>query len=439
VNYEEAVAALDMRTNYERTGRLVAPTLERIRALLDLMDNPQSGFPAIHITGTNGKTTCAVAASEVLRAAGLRVATYTSPHVTNVRERIAYDGEPISESDFVDVWRELSPYLDLFDDKGMTITWFEAATALAFTWFADKAVDAAVVEVGMGGSWDATNVIDAPVAALTRIDVDHPELGSTPPEVAKEKAGIIKRNAIAFSVVQDPAVDDVVRERARAVSAELRVEGERFALERVGTALGGTTMTIRLGDQRYPDLFIPMFGEQFARDATLGVAAAHALLGDRPLDPELLAAGLAKVRVPGRVEVVRRGPLVVLDGAHNPAGAAALATSLPSSFRWDRLWAIVSIMADKDVRGVLEPIVGLADHIIVTRNESPRASQADVLAAEVRALGKEPMIVPNVSDAISVAIERAEESDCILVTGSLYTVGEARRKLISAGRSQGES
>jgi dihydrofolate synthase / folylpolyglutamate synthase len=432
VRYSDAIAALDRRTNYERSGRLVAPTLERISELLELMDHPEQGFPAIHVTGTNGKTTCAIAATELLRATGLRVATYTSPHVVNVRERIAYDGSPISEDDFVEVWREVSPYLDLFDEKGMPITWFEAATAMAFAWFADKAVDAAVIEVGMGGSWDATNVVDAPVAAIASIDVDHPELGSTPAEVAGEKAGIIKRDAIACSLRQSVEVDEVLRARAREMSAEVRVEGDAFALERAALALGGTSMTIRLGDQTYSDVFLPMFGEQFARDATLGAAAAHALIGERSLHPELVADAFGRMSVPGRMEVVRRRPLVVLDGAHNPSSAAALAKALADSFQWDRLWVVVSIMDDKDVPGVLAPIVARADEIIVTSNESPRAASTERLSAEVRALGKDPIKVANVSDAISVAFERAEEPDCILVTGSLYTVGEARRKLVTA-------
>ncbi|MGZ4142280.1 MAG: bifunctional folylpolyglutamate synthase/dihydrofolate synthase [Actinomycetota bacterium] len=432
MRYAQAVAALDRRTNYERSGRLTAPTLDRMKALLDLMDHPERGYPAIHLTGTNGKTTCARAATELLRAAGLRVATYTSPHVVDVRERFAYDGRPISEEDFVEAWRELAPYLQHFDDQGMPITWFEAATALAFMWFADKAVDAAVIEVGMGGSWDATNVIDASVAAIARIDVDHPELGSTPAEVAVEKAGIIKAGAIVCSLEQHPAVHDVLRARCEEVGAQLRPEGEAFSLEKVALAVGGQSLSLQVGDDRYEDMFLPLFGEQFAHDVTLGVAAARAFLGDRSLDADLVGEALGSVRVPGRMEVLRRAPLVVLDGAHNPAAAEALATAMSSSFRWERLWLVVSVMDDKDVAGVLGPLVGVADQLIVTRNDSPRAASVERLAAEARALGADPISVPNVPDAISVAIERAEEQDCILVAGSLYTVGEARRKLVSA-------
>ncbi len=432
MKYEDAVRALDTRTNYERTGRLTSPTLERIQALLDLMDHPEQGYPVIHITGTNGKTTTARAATEVLRAAGLRVATYTSPHLMSVRERFAYDGEPISEDDFVEVWRELSPYPDHFDQTDTPITWFEAATALAFTWFAEKAVDAAVIEVGMGGSWDATNVVDAAVAAIARVDVDHPELGSTPAETAGEKSGIIKEGSTVVVAEQSPDVFEVISARAHEVGARLRSEGEAFALEKSALALGGQSISLRVGDDHYSDLFLPMFGEQFARDVTLGAAAAHALLGDRHLDGDLMGEAFANIRVPGRMEVVRRGPLVLLDGAHNPAAARALADAMPASFQWDTLRLIVSIMEDKDIAGVLAPLVAIADDVIVTRNDSPRAASVEQLAVAVRALGTDAQTVPNVADAISVAMERAEESDCILVTGSLYTVGDARRKLVSA-------
>jgi len=432
MKYDEAVRALDKRTNYERTGRLTSPTIERIEALLDLMDHPEQGYPVIHITGTNGKTTCARAATEVLRAAGLRVATYTSPHLINVRERFAYDGEPISEEEFVEVWRELAPYLDHFDQQGQTITWFEAATALAFTWFADKAVDAAVIEVGMGGSWDATNVVDAAVAAIARIDVDHRELGTTPVEAANEKSGIIKKGSTVVTVEQAPEVADVIHARADELGARVRVEGDAFALEKVALALGGQSLSLRMGDDRYPDLFLPMFGEQFAHDVALGAAAAYALLGDRHLDDELMAEAFSSIKVPGRMEVVRRGPLVVLDGAHNPAAARALADAMQASFRWEKLHLIFSIMEDKDVEGVLAPLANIADDIIVTRNDSPRAASVEQLVAAVRALGKDAQSVPNVADAISVAMERAEESDAILVTGSLYTVGDARRKFVPA-------
>jgi dihydrofolate synthase/folylpolyglutamate synthase len=396
------------------------------------MDHPERGYPVLHITGTNGKTTTARAATEVLRAAGLRVATYTSPHLIVVRERFWYDGRAITEDEFVEAWRELGPYLDHFDNQGMPITWFEAATALAFTWFADRAVDAAVIEVGMGGSWDATNVVDAAVAAITRVDMDHPELGPTPAAVATEKAGIIKAGTIVCTVDQDDDVAEVLRARSAELGAEIRREGEGFALEKAALAVGGQALTFRIGDDRYEDIFLPMFGEQFARDATLGAAAARALMGDRPLGEDLMTEAFVNIKVPGRMEVVRRRPLVVLDGAHNPAAARALTEAMAQSFVWNKLRLIISVMENKDIAGVLEPLVDLADDVIVTRNDSPRAASVTQLAETVRALGSDVQTVSNVSDAISVAMERAEESDAILVTGSLYTVGDARRKFVPA-------
>lgn len=431
VNFNEAVAQLDARTNYERSGRLTAPTLDRMEALMGLMAHPERSFAAIHITGTNGKTTCARAATEVLRAAGLRVGTYTSPHLQSIRERFLYDAQPIPEEDFVEAWRELAPYLQHFDEQGMPITWFEAATALAFLWFADKGVDVAVVEVGMGGTWDATNVLDAATAAITRVGLDHVGiLGDTVEQIAREKAGVIKPASIVYIAEQEPAVADVLRQRCADIEAEMRAEPMAFAVEDARLAMGGRALTIRLEKDRYTDLFIPMFGEHFAHDAVLGAAAARAMLGNATLDEELVRQAFANIKMPGRMEVAHRSPLVVLDGAHNPGAAEALSRSMPSCFSYEKLTLVVGMMADKDARGVLQRVLPLANDVIVTRADSPRAMPAEDLAAIVRELGMEPQIVQNVADAISVAIERNGERDCVLVTGSLYTVGEARSKLI---------
>jgi dihydrofolate synthase/folylpolyglutamate synthase len=432
MRFQDAVAALDARTNYERTGRLVAPTIERITALLEMLDHPEQGYPVIHVTGTNGKSTIARAASEVLAATGLQVATYSSPHVSSIRERFQYGGEPVGEDDFVEAWRELSPYLDYFDERGMQITWFEAATALAFVIFADKAVDAAVIEVGMGGTWDATNVVYGEVSVIGEVALDHAVLGATPVEIAREKTGIVKQESIVVSAAQSPEVLEVVRAACAGRSADLRLEGEAFELEKAALAIAGQALTFRLDRDRYPDVFLPTFGEHFARDAVVGAAAARALIGDVALADDVIAAAFTRIKLPGRMEIAHRAPLVVLDGAHNPAAARALAAAMPASFQWGRLWLVASVMDDKDVRGVLEPLVALADEVIVTCNASPRATSPDALASEVRALGKEPTIVAEVADAISVAIERAEDTDCILVAGSLYTVGEARDKLVGA-------
>jgi dihydrofolate synthase/folylpolyglutamate synthase len=434
MNYAEALAALDARTNYERTGRLVAPTRERIEALVDLLDHPERNYPVIHVTGTNGKTTTARAATETLRAAGLRVATYTSPHVSDVRERFAYDGAPISEDDFVEAWSELAPYLDLFDSKGMVASWFEAATALAFVYFADKAVDAAVIEVGMGGTWDATNVVDAQVAVITPVGLDHPELGATAAEAAREKSGIIKRNTITICAVQEPDVAGIIKARCDDVGAQLRLEGDAFAIERSALAVGGQVLRVRLGDRHYDDVFLPMFGAHFARDATMGVAAARALLGEQALDDAVVVEGFHNTTVPGRMEIAGRSPLVVLDGAHNPAGAEALAAAMRQAFTWERLIVVAAVMRDKDVRGVLAPLAAIASELIVTQSSSPRATPAAELGALARTLGIEARIEQNVADAIHAAIGAARTTDAVLVSGSLYTVGDARRILVRERR-----
>jgi len=432
VRFADAVEALDRRTNYERTGRLTDPTIERIAALCEMLDNPQRIQPAIHVTGTNGKSTTALAITAILRAAGLSVGTYLSPHVDSIRERIRFDGEPVTEDDFVEGWRELAPFLDHFDGAGKQITWFEAATALAFLVFADKALDVAVLEVGMGGAWDATNVADARVAAITGIGGDHPQLGATTEAVAREKAGVVKAGAEVVAATQRPEAMAVLRARAAEVGATLATEPEDFELTRLDVAVGGQQVSLRIGGARYDDVFLPLHGRELARDAVLGAAAAKAFLGRAGLSEEVLADGLARLAVPGRVEVAARRPLVVLDGAHNPPAAEALAVAMRESFAWDRLRLVVSIMADKDAPGVLAPLLGLADEVVVTRNNSPRASDPEVLAAEVRARGLPVTIIPSVPDAVSAAITASEQSDAVLVSGSLYTVGDARPSLRSA-------
>jgi len=436
MNYVDAVAALERRSNYERSGRLTSPTLERIETLVDLLAHPQRGYQVIHITGTVGKTTTARAASEVLRAAGLAVGTYTSPHVESVRERFAYDGREITEDEFADAWEELTPYLELLDPKGeQPITWFEATTALAFSWFAERAVDVAVIEVGMGGTWDATNVVESSVAVFTPIGVDHADvLGAIPTEIATEKVGIIKPGAIVYTAAQDQDVADVLRARSAELGAEIRAEGLSFGVEEARLALGGQQVTARLGHDRYPNLFLPMFGEHTARDAVLGAAAARALLGESALEHEVLAEAFGALHLPGRMEVMQRNPMVVLDGAHNAPSAVALAEAMPDSFTWDRLLLVVGVMADKDVEAVVGPLAAIADEVIATASSSPRAADPEDVALAARAAGGDPIVAPDVAGALSRALERATERDCVLVTGSIYVVGEARERFADLPR-----
>jgi dihydrofolate synthase / folylpolyglutamate synthase len=429
VNFREAVSELDARV----PTRMV-PDLKRIQALMELLAHPERAIPSIHITGTNGKTTTAMVATEVLRAAGLNTGTYTSPHLASPAERIALDGAPISDQLFADTLEYLTPLLERVDALGERVTWFETATAMAFTAFSDHAVDAAVIEVGMGGEWDATNVIDAPVAVITEVAVDHPELGSTPVEVAREKVGIIKDGAVVLTAERDPGVLAVIEERCKERGAELRIAGDAFALLDRRTGFGGQEISIRLRERVYSELLLPLFGSRLAEDALLGVAAASAFLGDRDLDDDVLLEALPKVRSPGRLEVVRRRPLVVLDGAHNPDAAEFLAGALRESFAWERLWLVVSILGDKDVAGVLARLATVANEAIVTRNESPRAAPIDRVVEELEALGVPHRSAPTVEDALQLALEHASETDCVCVTGSLYTVGQARTLLLPPRR-----
>ena len=432
MTYADAIAALEQRSNYERSGRLTSPSRDRIEALMDVMAQPQRAYPSMHITGTVGKTTTAHVATEALRAAGLSVGTYVSPHVGSVRERILFDGRMIDEEEFETAWDELTPYLELVDQKGeQPVTWFEATTALAFVFFAEKSIDVAVIEVGMGGTWDATNVIDASVAVFTPIAVDHADiLGATPATIAREKAGIVKPNAIVYTVAQEQAVADVLRARCDEVGAEIRAEPMAFELESASLAFGGQNLNFRIERERYRDVFMPMFGEHAARDAVLGAAAARSMLGEATLEHEVILEAFGNVRVPGRLEVVHRQPLVVLDGAHNGVSAQALAAAMPASFRYERLTIVVSAMADKDLDAIVAPLAPLADMVIVTANESPRAARALDLAERVRVHGGDVQVAETVADALARAIERSGEADAVLVTGSLYTVGEARDRFL---------
>ncbi|HJR98589.1 MAG TPA: folylpolyglutamate synthase/dihydrofolate synthase family protein [Actinomycetota bacterium] len=421
MDYAEALRALD-----DRIPTRMVPDLDRVRAVSDLLDHPQRTYPSIHITGTNGKTTTAFVATALVRAAGLSVGTYTSPHLHSIRERIAYDGEPISEAAFAETLTYLEPFLSQVDALGERVTYFETLTLLAETWFAERAADVAVMEVGMGGEWDATNLVDGRVAVITEVTRDHPELGSTPVQIAGEKVGIIKPEAIVVTGERSPDVRAVIEERARRTGASLREVGPDFAIEERELAVGGQALDLRVGDRTYRQVFVPLYGERMATDVLLGLAAVHAFLGDRPLEDELVREVLATVRSPGRMEVLRRRPLLIVDGAHNPAAARELALTVRESFAHEGLLLVIGMLDDKDVAGVAEALVPAADVVIATTPRSPRAAPADRLTKETARLGAEPRTAATVEGAVAQAIELAGEKDAILVTGSFVTVGEAR-------------
>jgi dihydrofolate synthase/folylpolyglutamate synthase len=424
----EALARLDARQPEHMPG----PSLDRIREVAHLLADPQLTYPSIHVTGTNGKTTAARVAASVACAHGVTTGSFTSPHLLSVTERFSVCGQDMTEEEFAEEWERLEPFLVLVDDRGSgEVTYFEAVTALAYLWFADKPVGLGVFEVGMGGSWDATNLVDGEVAVVTPIGMDHvAELGPTLADIAGEKAGIIKEGATAVLREQDPVAAEVLAGRAAEVGCATRWEGPDWEVEERLLAVGGQSFRMRGLFATYEDLFLPLFGDYAVHNATAGVVAVEALTG-QALHPDTLREGLAAVRSPGRLEVVGREPLVILDGAHNPAGASALAEAMRESFRWERLILVVATSANKDLAGMAAPLVPLADQIIVTKNDSVRsADPSDVIEAFGGAVER----APSVGDALAAARRAATPRDVVLVTGSLFTVADATRALAASGR-----
>jgi len=390
----EDFARVDQELAERGPGRMV-PDLTRIEALLDLLGSPQRAYPSIHITGTNGKTSTSRMVDSLLRAHGLRVGRYTSPHLETVRERISIEGEPISEEKFVQVYDEVAPLADFLDGKALAaaelddpvdrVTYFELTTALAFAAFADAPVDVASVEVGLGGAWDATNVLHAGVCIITPIGLDHTELlGDTVEEIALEKAGIIHSGAMVISALQEPDAMAVLHERCSEVGARIVVEGIDFGVTERAVAVGGQVLTIQGLGGTYDEIFIPLHGAHQAQNAAVALVAVEAFLGqtDRPmLDAEIVREGFAMASSPGRLERVRSAPTILLDAAHNPHGMTATVRALEEEFTFRKLVGIVAVLADKDAEGVLIALEPVLSDIVVTRNTSPRAMPPEQLAA----------------------------------------------------------
>lgn len=424
MRFDDAVARLEAR----QPETMPEPSLDRIRLLAEYLDHPELTYPTIQVTGTNGKTTAARVAAEVACAHGLPTGVFTSPHLLSVTERLNVCGEDITLKEFAAAWEYLEPLLELVDGAGHgPVTYFEAVTALAFVWFADKPVGLGVFEVGMGGRWDATNLVAGDVAVVTPIGMDHvAELGPTLGDIAGEKAGILKPGKVGVLREQDAEAERVLRARAAEVGAELRVEYEDWEVEETLLAVGGQSFAMRGLHAAYEDLFLPLFGDYSVANAAAGIVAVEALTG-QALDAGSLREGLAAVRSPGRLEVVGREPLVLLDGAHNPAGAEALAGAVRTSFIWDRLHLVIAISANKDVAGVCAALATLADEVYATRNDSVRSAEPDAVAG---AFADVPVqIHRSVADAIAAARAAAVPGDLILVTGSLFTVADAKRAL----------
>jgi dihydrofolate synthase/folylpolyglutamate synthase len=445
MDFQDAVDAL-----YARMPTRMGPSLDRISRLAELLDHPERTAPALHLTGTNGKTTTARMVASLLAAFGVGAGVYTSPHLQDVRERVALATRPISPDEFAETWAYLEPFLAEVDQVSeQPVTFYEALTMLAFVWFSELPVDAQVVEVGMGGTWDATNLVHGDVAVINRVSLDHPELGDTPVAVATEKAGIIKRGATVVSQAQDDDVLALIGGRAAGLDARLLVEGPDFGVERRRQAVGGQVLDLRTPGGIITDVLVPLHGRHQADNAAAALVAVEAFLGAhqgawgpgtdapasarRDLDPDTVRAGFAAVTSPGRLEVVSRQPLVLLDGAHNPAGARALAAALLEEFVVDRRTVVVACLADKDIRGILQGLAPATGRLVVTTNRSPRAAPAERLRKEAEALGVVAEVAPDVPTAVRQAVDGAGETEAVVVTGSLYTVGEARGLLIGPG------
>lgn len=421
---------------------MLEPSLARIVALVHLLGDPQTAYPVIQLTGTNGKTSTARMIDELLRGFGLRVGRFTSPHLTSITERIAIDGAPIPAERFAEVYDDVAPYLDLVDaDQPIRLSYFEVLTAMGYVAFADAPVDVAVVEVGMGGSWDTTSVAHARVAVVTPIGLDHTNyLGDTVAAIAAEKAGIIKPGATAVLAAQPPEALEPLLRRTVEIDASVAREGLEFGVVDRRVAVGGQLIGVQGLGGVYDEIFLPLHGEHQAQNAAVALAAVEAFFGagaQGRIDPETVRAGFAAVRSPGRLEAVRSAPTVLVDAAHNPAGMRASVAAVGEAFDFHRLVVVVAALGDKDVRGMLELLEPIADEIVVTENSSPRCLPADALAAlAVEVFGTDRVTVETrLDDALDNAIRLAEEdADTlggigVLVTGSVVTAGDARRLL----------
>ncbi|PLC12603.1 dihydrofolate synthase [Kocuria flava] len=441
---EEVYAQLLARAPEHR----MAPRLDAVRRAVEVLGEPHRAAPVVHVTGTNGKTSTARMIEALLLAHDLRVGRYTSPHLARVTERISVDGAPVDDETFVRVHGEIAPYLALVDaeltGRGQPrLTYFETLTVLAFAVFADAPVDVVVLEVGIGGSWDATNVADAAVSVVTPVDLDHTDmLGDTVEEIAAEKAGIVKPGGFLVSAAQPPEAAQVLLERARELGVPFRFGGIEFGVESRATAVGGQVLAIQGLAGRYPEVLLPLFGAHQAENAALAVAAVEAFLGggDRELDLELVRTGLCAAESPGRLELARTAPPVLLDAAHNPHGLRAAAAALQESFTFGKLNLVVGILAEKDVeemlRGLLDEYEEHATEFWFTRSSSPRAVDPEELAELAVDLGfPEDVVhaVPTLDDALAEAVQdaadRPEFDGAVLVTGSITVVGEARTLL----------
>ncbi|MET3768695.1 dihydrofolate synthase/folylpolyglutamate synthase [Marisediminicola sp. UYEF4] len=413
------------------------PRLAPTRKVLELLGDPQRTYPIIHITGTNGKTSTSRITESILRAYGLRTGLMISPHLVRVNERIVIDGEPISNEAFVANWDDIAPYLAMVDNElieagELALTYFEALTALAFACFADAPVDVAVIEVGMGGEWDSTNVGDGQVAVFTPISLDHTaRLGNTVLEIAKTKSGIIKPLASVVTAVQQPDALAVLRHAAELTESTVVAQGEEFGLIDNSVAVGGQVISVKGLAGTYRDLFLPLFGDHQAQNAAVAIAAVESFLGGgtQMLVGDVLAEGIGTATSPGRLQVVGVEPSVLVDAAHNPDGAGALASAVATYFTFDEVCIVVAALDEKDAAGIIAALTPIASRFHVTRSSSARAIDEDELGEIVREVaGPESYeVFADAEEALTSARDWASGAAkrAVLVTGSITLVGDA--------------
>lgn len=437
------VAQVYARILQRRPEHNISPTKARIERALDYLSDPQLSYPSLHIAGTNGKTSTARIADSLLSAQGMRVGRFTSPHLVSVRERISIDGEPISPQAFLQANQDVEPIIALADKEGEAageghLSFFEYLTALAFQAFAAAPIDMGVIEVGMGGRWDSTNVLDSPVQVICPISFDHEKwLGDTLSEIAGEKAGIILPGATVICGPQEAEALEVIRQACREKDATLRLFGEDFTVSDQKMAVGGQMFTLTTPAASYQDLYLPLFGRHQAVNAALAIAAVEALGAGKPLSEEVLAAGLDAARSPGRLEVLGGSPTIIVDAAHNPAGAAALRAGIEDAFGFQKVVGVFSAMGDKNVEGILAEMEPLLDAVVTLPMDGERAMEPVELAKIAGEVfgAEQTFAAPNLLDAVDQAVSLTEEGNLpadavgIVIFGSVVLAGQARQLL----------
>ena len=433
----EDFKAIEVALNKRWPEAKIDPTLDRIAALVDALGSPQLSYPTIHVGGTNGKTSTSRMIDALMAKLDYRTGRFTSPHLESIVERISIKGEPISHEGFVATYNDIALYLDLIDSRQPNpLSYFEVLTAMAFVAFSEFPVDIGIIEVGMGGEWDSTNVLSPAVSVITPIGIDHASyLGNTVEEIAKTKAGIIKPESHVVLAAQEPVVAKILLERVAKVSAIPYREGVEFAVVKRDIAVGGQVITIQGVHGLYEDIYLPLYGAHQASNAAIALATVEAFAGQRIAD-EIVAEAFAAVTSPGRLEVIHRDPTVLIDAAHNPHGAKALTKSIQSEFDFQSIFGVVAVLEDKDAAGILRELEPIINRIVVTENKSERAMPKEELFSLAKEIfGEERTFMENdLQSAITYSMEQAtllnqvsDGSNSVLITGSVVTVGEAKR------------